>query len=154
MTCTIPLLKDKQVIVDNSLAGTWIHDPNDAMRIDMVFKVQRAGRDKLYRVTTAGSDGKPIRAIGRVGKIGTLKVVELKVDDAAHPGQGGYLGGSIDAQAATHVTVTGVDADWLSKYIADHPDELKADPPTKDNSVLMITPRRRRVSEISDATCA
>jgi hypothetical protein len=125
-----PILKDEQVIVDNSLAGTWVEKENDGQ---LTLVVQPAGQDKKYPAVFTDKDGKKSSLIGRLGKVGDVEVIEFTVDPAQLDAMGDYAKGLlmplyspaiIHPIDANHLTAEMMDPDWLKKYAAGHPDDL------------------------------
>jgi hypothetical protein len=128
---TQPVLKDEQVTVDPSLLGQWVSEDGKES-VDIQPPVPNS---QTYRLIYRDSKGKQARLLGRIGKIGPLTVVELHAENPLPDASDVYKAYSLPVyswlvvhQTTPQLIVSSMDPNWLKKYLAAHPGELKVIP--------------------------
>jgi hypothetical protein len=122
-----PVLKDQQLIVDQSVVGTWIPENEKS-----VIEIQKPGDDKSYKVLYTDQDGKKGTFLVRLGKMDDLLIAEVRPDDPAPGASDVYKAHLVPVYSFMIVTQTVPEIhlrlmkpDWLEKYVQDHPGELQ-----------------------------
>src|SRR5450756_341602 len=122
-----PVLKDEQLVVDESIVGTWA--PNNDKGL---VEVQKPGEDKNYKVLYTDGDGKKGIFLIRLGKIQNLLIAEVRADDPAPGASDVYKAHLLPLcsflvihQTTPEIRFSVMEAEWLEKYLKDHPDELR-----------------------------
>lgn len=122
-----PILKDDQVVLDNSIVGKWVDDEGKQS-----YDVQPANRDKVYKSLYTDKDAKQANFLVRMGKIGGMTVAEIRPDDPAPDASDAckiYLlplyTFVVIQQTSPKLVVQPMDPDWLKKYLDAHAGELQ-----------------------------
>ncbi len=133
-----PILNDDQVIADNSLVGKWSATDDKSF-----FEVEAADDQKVCKVTYTDKEGKIAPLIARLGKIGEITVAELRADEPAPDSSDVYKAHLLRLYSFLVIRATKPDfkfaimgQDWLKKYLADHPNDLRVAASDRDNMVV------------------
>lgn len=127
----VPILDDKDLISDSSLAGEWIQEGNSQQSL----RIEPPDSEKHYRIEFRDDKGKSGKFIGQIGRLGELMVAEIGPADLPDEWSDTYKGHFATLTSVFVVTATrpalkfrGLDADWLKEYLKAHPDELTIAP--------------------------
>jgi len=121
-----PILKDDQAVLDNSIVGKWVNEKGK-----QVCDVQPAHNDNVYTLLYTGKDGKAATFLLRIGKVGDLMIAEIRPAGAPGPSDARRLyllplyTFSVIQQTSPKAVLQVMDADWLKKYLDEHPGELQ-----------------------------
>ncbi len=122
-----PLLKDDQLVLDDSVVGTWKPDDEKSL-----VEIQKPGDDKSYKVLYTDKDGKKGTFMVRLGKIQDLLIAEIRPDDPAPAASDVYKAHLLPVysflvihQTTPDIRFVLMDPEWLEKYLKDHPGELQ-----------------------------
>lgn len=132
-----PILDDKDLIADASLAGEWINqDKPDSKEI---LRIGVPDAKKHYPIEYIDEEGKPGRFLGKIGRVGDLTVAEISPEDLSEEWSDEYRGHFVPLFSFYIVSGTkpvlrfaGFDTDWVEKYLNAHPGELTVAPSDKD----------------------
>ena len=122
-----PILTDTQVINDNSVLGRW-NSTDDAKESIEVL----AGVDSAYKVLYHDKQDKTGNFVVRLGKVGDLVLAEIAPDEPANKDSDVYRAHLLPlysffwvVQTTPELKLRTISSDWLKKYVAAHPGELK-----------------------------
>ena len=125
-----PVLTSEQLVVDKSIVGSWT--PSDDKGL---VEVQKPGQDKNYKVLYTDQDGKKGTFLIRLGKIQDMLIAEVRPDDPAPAAIDVYKAHLLPLysflvihQTTPEIRFSVMKAEWLEKYLKDHPDELRISP--------------------------
>lgn len=133
-----PILNDDQVVEANDLLGKWVTDDGKQF-----VDVQPGEQPNIYRVLYTDEGGKKGTFVGRMGKVGELRLVELQPEDPMPNASDVYRAHLLKVysfllvrQTKPRLVIATMSADWLKKYIDAHPGELQTISPTKDDLIV------------------
>ena len=129
-----PILEDKDLISDGSLAGEWVNKDEPKQ----ILRIEAPDAEKGYRIELIDDKGKSGRFLGRLGRVGELTVAEIRPVDLPDEWSDEYKGHfaplfSFYIVNATKPALkfTGFETDWVDEYLKAHPDELTVAPDDK-----------------------
>lgn len=122
-----PVLKTDQLVTDEMVVGKWT-----AKSGKETVEIGSADEAKQFKVVFTDSEGKRGEFWGRLGEVKNLKIFEYRpIDPADSVGEFNKVmliptySFLIIRQTAPDIIFTGMSLDWLKKYVAAHPDELR-----------------------------
>jgi hypothetical protein len=138
---TQPILKDDQVITDDSILGKWVSsDGKDHLEI-----FPPKPDDKAYEVHFAEADDEADVYQVKLGKVDAILIAQVN----AAPPKGSELYQShflplysfvfVD-QTKPNLVIAPLNTKWLAKYVTDHPGDLQLFAPVKkDDDPIIVT---------------
>lgn len=133
----VPILEDKDLIADSSLAGEWVQEGSAGERL----RIEPPDPEKCYLLVYTDDKGKAGKFIGRFGRLGDLTIAEIRPVDLPEEWSDSYKAHFAPLFSFFVVSSTkpalrfrGFDTDWLKKYVKEHPGELSVAP--SDDSLI------------------
>lgn len=133
-----PILKDDQVVEDESIVGTWVNE--DAETIE----VQPASESMVHDILFTEKDGDIGRFKVRIGKVGPLLIAEIApAEPDASSTYKAHLAPlfsfMVIEQTSPKLVMSTLNPDWLRQYLEERPGELELTGTDKDE-MFIISP--------------
>jgi len=123
----VPILEDKDLIADSSLAGEWVRQGETGE----MLRIGPPDSQKSYNLEYTDDKGKSGKFVGRFGRLGDLTIAEIRPVELPEEWSDTYKGHFAPLFSFFVVSSTkpalrfrAFETDWLKEYVKEHPGEL------------------------------
>jgi hypothetical protein len=123
----VPILEDKDLIADSSLAGEWVQEGSAGETL----RIAPPDSEKSYNLEYTDDKGKSGKYIGRLGRMGELTIAEIRPVDLPEEWSDSYKGHFaplisffVVSSTKPALRLRAFETDWLKEYVRAHPGEL------------------------------